>query len=109
MNDDHLELNESKEMIWSYNKPVAYSMSDEQKEIIRKALEFDIIDIRTFRGYRGDFLVQITTMQPNVAKSLKEAAESLGMGTAIQKNVLSIYKIFCITHRSDNIVFKENF
>lgn len=109
MNDEHLELTDSKEKMWRHNKPVPYSMSDEQKEIIRKALEFDIIDIRTYRGYRGDLLVQITTMHPNTAKSLKETSESLGMETVIQKDVLSVYKIFCITHLSHGIEFKEKF
>jgi len=101
------------EYIWSpHGKSVSHLtssehiMSDERKEIIRQALEFDIIDIRTSTGYRGDLLVEITTMDPNVSQSLKEISENLGLETVIHKSDLMIYKIYCITASTNGYEFK---
>ena len=94
---------ESSESSWTYGKSVANlessegSMDDTRKEIIRRALEFDIIDIRTYGGYKGDLLVEITTMDPQVTKPIKMIAETLNMEVVIQQDILSVYKIFCIS------------
>jgi len=107
MHDEPLDLTDSKEKMWregkseSYNTSSTHGMSDERKEIIRRALEFDITDIRTYTGYRGDLLVQITTMKSDAVKSLSETAKNLGFETTIQKDVLSIYKLFCISPSSN--------
>ncbi len=107
MNDKPSDETESEEHIWSHGKSVSNfpssdnDMNDERKEIIRQALKFDIIDIRTYTGYKGDLLVEITTIDPDVIRSLKKIAESLGMETVIQKDIVMIYKIFCITPSSN--------
>jgi len=98
---------ESEEHVWTHGKSISRlpssdnNMNDERKEIIRQALEFEIVDIRSYTGYKGDLLVEITTVDPDVAQSLKKIAESLGMETVIQKDILTIYKIFCITPSSN--------
>ena len=107
MNDKPSDETESEEHIWSHGKSVSNfpssdnDMNDERKEIIRQALKFDIIDIRTYTGYKGGLLVEITTIDPDVIRSLKKIAESLGMETVIQKDIVMIYKIFCITPSSN--------
>ena len=107
MNNKPSDETESEEHIWSHGKSVSNfpssdnDMNDERKEIIRQALKFDIIDIRTYTGYKGDLLVEITTIDPDVIRSLKKIAESLGMETVIQKDIVMIYKIFCITPSSN--------
>ncbi len=112
MNDKPSDETESEEHIWSHGKSVSNfpssdnDMNDERKEIIRQALKFDIIDIRTYTGYKGDLLVEITTIDPDVIRSLKKIAESLGMETVIQKDIVMIYKIFCITPSSNAYDFK---
>jgi hypothetical protein len=84
MNDNHSNKSTSGEHIWAHGTSVSSrassgsTMSDKRKEIIRQALEFEIIDIRTFTGYKGDLLVEITTMEPDVVRSIKQKAESLG-------------------------------
>ncbi|TET88950.1 MAG: hypothetical protein E3J96_02085 [Sulfurovum sp.] len=107
MNDKPLDETESEEHIWTHGKSVSKlassenNMNDERKEIIRQALKFDIIDIRSYAGYKGDLLVEITTIEPDVIKSLKIIAERLGLETVIQKNVLAINKIYCISPSSN--------
>ncbi len=115
MNDKPSDETESEEHIWTHRKSVSRfpssdnNMNDERKEIIRQALEFDIIDIRTYTGYKGDLLVEITTMEPDVMRSLKKIAETLGLETVIQKDILMIYKIFCISPSSNVYELKEEF
>ena len=94
---------ETDEHVWGHGKSVAgfssseNNMSDERKEIIRQALEFDIIDIRTYTGYKGDLMVEIITMEEDVAQSLKKSAETLGLETVLQRDIISLKKLFCIT------------
>ena len=112
MNDKASDETESEEHIWAHGKSISNfpssnnNMNDERKEIIRQALEFEIIDIRTYTGYKGDLLVEITTVDPDVTQSLKKLAESLGMETVIQKDIVMIYKIFCITPSSNTYDLK---
>ena len=101
--EENSENNGNNEDVWTYGKSVAHlessenSMDDQRKEIIRRSLGLDIIDIRSYTGYKGDLLVEITTMDPTVVKALEEIAKSLGMETVTQKDVLSVFKFFSIT------------
>ena len=107
MNDDSSNEAESEEHIWTHGKSVSgltsseNDMSDERKEIIRQALEFNIVDIRSYTGYKGDMLVEITTMEPNAAQAIKQAAEALEFEIVIQKDIISLYKIFCVSPSSN--------
>jgi len=106
MNDNLSDKTETEEHIWTHGKSVSSftssenNMSDERKEIIRQALEFNIIDIRTYTGYKGDLLVEITSMESDVILSLKRSAETLGLETVVQKDIISLYKLFCISPSS---------
>ncbi|QOR62022.1 hypothetical protein ACM66Z_00615 [Sulfurovum sp. ST-21] len=114
MANESFSENALEENIWVHGKPVANlassdcSMSKERKAFIRKALEYDIIDIRTYRGYKGDLLIEVTTMDPKVVQVLKKTAEELGMDTAFTKNILSIYKIYSITPSPGAYALKED-
>jgi len=115
MNDNSSDKTETEDHIWTQGKAVSSrtssegDMSDQRKDIIRQALEFDIVDIRSYTGYKGDLLVEITTMEPDVARSLKKEAETLGFEIVIQKDVISLYKIFCISPSSNTYDLKEDF
>lgn len=116
ISSDEIENEKSAEdHIWTHKKSVGkrtsslHGMQVERKEFIRQALEFDIIDIRSYTGYRGDLLIEITTMKLDVAKTLKKIAESLGMEAVIQKDVLLMYKIYCISKPEHLYEFKEIF
>ncbi len=106
------ETEENSDGIWSYGKSVAQlessegNMANERKEIIRRALEFDIVDIRTYSGYKGDLLVEITTMDPGVSKSIENIAKILGMKTATKQDILSVFQIFCITPSAEGYDLK---
>jgi hypothetical protein len=69
-----------------------------RKDMIRYALEHPIRDIRTYSGYKGDLLVEITTIDPSIVEILKTQAESLGMQTVVKKkNAIGIYEVYFIT------------
>ena len=107
MNDNSSNETEHSEDLWSDRKAASsltsseHDMSDQRKEIIRQALKLNIIDIRSYTGYKGDLLVEITTMEPDVIKSLKKEAEALKFEIVIQKDIISLYKIFCISPTSN--------
>jgi hypothetical protein len=107
MNSDDKSNKAEEKAAWGYRKSISgldaseSSMSDDRKELIRKALDFDIIDIRSYAGYKGDLLIQITTMDENVMQALKEVSENLGLEAVVKKNLVGIYEIFCIAPASD--------
>ena len=85
------------------------TMDNDRKEIIRTAIELDIIDIRSYRGYKGDMLIEITTMSPDVVRAIKSTAETLHFEIVIQKDIISLYKIFCISPAMNTYELKEEF
>jgi len=107
MNDNLPDYNPNKHDVWAHRKPASAlpssenSMDDIRKKLIRKALDFDIIDIRSYTGYKGDEIVEVTTMDNEVAKMIKSIAELLGLEVVVQQDALKIYKIFCIKEATD--------
>lgn len=90
--------------VWEYGvsasarPPSKDDLSSVRKEMIRFALEHHIRDIRTYSGYKGDLLVQITATDFELLTLLKSHAESLGMQTVIKKRSdIGIHEIYCIT------------
>jgi len=77
-------------------------MSKERKDIIKMALGLDIKDIRTYAGYRGDLLVEITSSDVEALKKIQAWAKELDMKTVLKENPMSqIYELFCITEDED--------
>ncbi len=73
-------------------------LSDIRKKMIRFALDYPIHDIRTYSGYKGDLIVEITASKLAVLDILKPYAESLGMETVIkEKHQIRIHELYCIT------------
>ncbi len=90
--------------IWEPNRkpmselPSSDSLMDEKrKELIIKAITFDIIDVRSYVGYRGDLLVEFTTNNIDTATALKKVAELMGFEVVIRLDPLMIYQVFCIS------------
>jgi len=114
MSDTKIDEHDLEENIWIHGKPVSHlpssdvSMSEERKAFIRKALEFEIIDIRSYTGYKGDLIIEVTTMDPHAVAPLKETAEALGMESASTKDILLIYKIYCIAPVPNAYDLKED-
>jgi len=84
-----------------------YSMDMRRRAMIRKALDFEIIDIRSYLGYKGDFLVEFTTLDIDTVSSLKEIAESLKLEVTIKQDLLMIYCVYCIVPNEDLHKLKE--
>ena len=107
MDENSSDENVSTEDAWTHRKAASLlpssenSMDDIRKTLIRMSLEFDIIDIRSYVGYKGDPLIEITTMYEEMAKSLKNSAEKLGLEAVIHRDNLMVYKLFCIGKPSD--------
>ena len=77
-------------------------MSDVRKQMIRFALDFPIRDIRTYSGYKGDLLVEITTGDDEILPKLKAQAEKLGMETVVKERYdTRIHEIYCIIPDED--------
>ena len=79
-------------------EPSHEAMSDVRKSMIRFALDFPIRDIRTYSGYKGDLIVEITTGNDEILSKLKEHADSLGMETVVKERYdTRIHEVYCIT------------
>ncbi len=73
-------------------------LSDVRKDMIRFALDYPIHDVRTYAGYKGDLIVEITALSLLLIDTLKEHAHSLGMETAVkEKRDLGVHELYCIT------------
>ena len=98
----------SNDFVWEPNRKVVsdlpsseHIMDDNRKELIRKVLEFDIIDVRSYIGYRGDLLVEFTTLDYNTVFAIKRIAETLNQEVVVRQDPLMIYQVFCITATDD--------
>ena len=81
-------------------------MQKEQKQIIRYALDFEIVDLHTYSGYKGDLIVKITTKDRDTVTAVRKFALSLGIDDVIVKQnpALFEFEIYCITE--DNEVYQ---
>lgn len=104
MSDEKERKSDHHHAIWEYGitpsarKPSAGDLNDLRKAIIRYALEHPIRDIRTYSGYKGDLLVQITATDFDLLAHIKAHAEALGMEAVLKKRTdIGIHELFCIT------------
>ena len=102
--------------VWDYGKSASLldaSKSDmdvARKNMIRFALQHNIRDIRTYSGYKGDLLLEITTLEDGLLPVLKAHAESLGMGTVIKEQLSTqIHELYCITANEEIYALKDPF
>lgn len=74
-------------------------MKEEQKNIIRYALDFNILNIHTYSGYKGDLVVKIITKEREALSAIRAYALSLGIkDVVIKQNVdMKNYEIYCIS------------
>ncbi len=97
-NMDHTPTSWDKESTVSALQSSDLDLCGVRRDIIRFAMDHAIRDIRTYSGYKGDLLVEITTIDPDTVKVLTAKAESLGMETVVKnKNTIGIYEVYCIT------------
>lgn len=116
MPDENRKKSEASSSIWNYGKPASLleasksDMDEVRKEMIRFALKHKIRDIRTYSGYKGDLLVEITTLDATLLPILQAHAEYLGMKTALKEQASTqIHELYCISHDEDVYGLKEEF
>jgi hypothetical protein len=77
-------------------------MAQERRDIIKLALGLDIKDVRTYAGYKGDLVVEITASDIDILKKIQGWAENMDMQTVIKENPMNmIHELFCITKDED--------
>ncbi len=106
--DERPEDTDNEHAIWEYGKSASAlkasdgDLSEVRKAMIRFALDYPIHDIRTYSGYKGDLLVEITMSDYALLPVMKEHAESLGMKTVVkERHDIRIHEIYCITPNED--------
>ncbi|MDD2357111.1 MAG: hypothetical protein PHX13_04300 [Thiovulaceae bacterium] len=74
-----------------------------RKQIIRFALDFEIGEIHTYSGYKGDLIVKVTTKDKNAVIAIRKYALSLGIEeVSIKQNPAFFeFEIYCITVDAD--------
>lgn len=84
-------------------------MQAERKKIIRYALDYEIEDINTYSGYKGDLIAKIVTKDLKAAVELQRYARSLNILDVVVKHNpnLAIYEIYCVTKDSHVYHLKE--
>jgi hypothetical protein len=100
--------------VWEYGHPPSSfesshnDMDETRKAMIRFALEqHPIRDIRTYAGYKGDLLVEITTPELDLLPVLKAHAEELGMQVVVKERFdLRIHEVYCIIPDEDIYAIK---
>lgn len=74
-------------------------MQAERKKIILYALDFDIDNVNTYSGYKGDLIVKITTKDMQAVVAIRKYAYSLDIKEVVVKHNphLLEFEIFCVT------------
>ncbi|WP_345991242.1 hypothetical protein [Sulfurimonas sp. HSL-1716] len=85
-------------------------MQQERKQIIQHALGYDIHDIHTYSGYKGDLIVKITTSDKNAVAEIRKFAISLGVEEVVVRQNPSIqeFEIYCVTVDENVYHLKED-
>lgn len=80
-------------------------MDAERKNLIRYALDFNIENIVTYSGYKGDLIIKITTKEKAAVLAIRKYAFSIGIKDVVIKQNPNIeqFEIYCIT--SDENVY----
>jgi len=78
-------------------------MQEVQKQIIKFALDYDVENIHSYSGYKGDLIVKICSKQKEVMLEIRRFALSLDVLDVVIKqnpNMLQ-YEIYCVTEDAD--------
>lgn len=74
-------------------------MQAERKKILLYALDYDIKDVQTYSGYKGDLVLKITTSDKNAMLAIRKFALGLGILEVVVKHIPpnTEYEIYCVT------------
>ncbi len=84
-------------------------MQAERKKIIQFALNYDIEEINTYAGYKGDLILKIVSKDIEAIAEIQKYANSLDILDVVVKNNpnLMIYEIFCVTQDKEVYRLKD--
>jgi len=84
-------------------------MQEERKSIIRFALDYSIVDIHTYPGYKGDLVVRITVKDRDAVIAIRKYALSVGIKEVVIKENKDVvqYEVYCITEDEGAYHIKE--
>lgn len=72
-------------------------MFDLHRKVIQTFINEDIKDINTYGGYKGAYILKITTRNIGVAEKIARYCESLGSEAVIKENKnLCNYEVYCV-------------
>lgn len=71
-------------------------MQEERKKILQYALNYDIKDVHTYSGYKGDLMVKIIAKEEKVVTAIREYALSLEIKEVVVKHNVD-YELYCVT------------
>ena len=74
-------------------------MQTKRKKIIQQALEYEIEDINTYSGYKGDLIVKITTKDRPAMMAIRKFALELDILEVVLKHYAGndLYEVYCVT------------
>ncbi|MFA6189713.1 MAG: hypothetical protein WC680_10600 [Sulfuricurvum sp.] len=74
-------------------------MQEERKKIIRFAMDYNIVNVHSYSGYKGDLVVRITVKDKDAVLAIRRFALDLGIKEVVIKENkdLSQYELYCIT------------
>jgi len=69
-------------------------MNEKKKRLIKESLQYPVIDIITFQGYRGDEVVEITTMDEGAKMAIQTISRHLGFEIETRVDTLGITRMY---------------
>lgn len=74
-------------------------MQEERKKIIRFALDYTVVDVHSYPGYKGDLVVRITVKDKDSVLAIRRYALDLGIKEVVIKENKDVaqYELYCIT------------
>ena len=77
-------------------------MFHKHTQILDTFLKTDIRDVCTYGGYKGDYILKITTKHTSLANAIIDFCENIGVECVLKenKNVL-VYELYCIVEDTD--------
>jgi hypothetical protein len=84
-------------------------MQIERKKIILFALNYDVDDINTYAGYKGDLVLKIVSKDVDAIAEIQKFANTLNILEVVIKHNphLLVYEIFCVTKDKDVYEIKK--
>ncbi len=84
-------------------------MQGVQKDIIRFSLDYNIVKIDTYTGYKGDLVVKIAVKDKEAVLAIRRYAIDLGIKEVVIKENKDVvqFEIYCITEDEGAYHIKE--